>query len=341
MNFNFMNFNFKSLWILLFSGLSCLSHLSQASDFTYESLPVQENGRIKPLITLARESLQLIHGRSQFEGKSALDIFTTWLLVPQAWEGKNIIEINHHGLKKALGFEKDQKYFPPGKINNHPHLNILFSDLQIRLERKEKLNPYYQAIQRLKAQLFTFYGLSRGSLHVFPPPEESGSDSWISLKNLKPATAEKFFKVMSAYTTQFVNQESSLKKKKSEGELRQAIKDFTEEAKKLNDSYPKVSAMATEVHYQKLDPFFWTWIIYLLATFLYALSFLYPGLKFIPQWGSITLTLGFLFHTYGFILRCLITQRPPVSNMYETVVWVGWGVVLFSWIFYFLKNIAL
>ncbi len=337
-----MVFNFKSLLILFLSGWSCLS---LARDFEYESLPVQENGRIKPLITLARESLQLIHGRSQFEGKPALDIFTTWLLVPEAWEDKKIVEINHHGLKEALGFEKNQKHFSPRQINQHPHLNVLFSDLHSRLERKEKLNPYYQAIQRLKAQIFTFYELSRGGgLHVFPP--ENGNDTWISLRETDQATAEKFFKVMSSYTTRFVEQEPSAREK-GEKELKQAIKDFTEEAKRMNDKYPKSSDMAVEVHYQKLNPFFWTWIMYLLATLLYALSFLNPKgstslnvfiLTVIPRTASVVLVLGFLLHTYGFILRCLITGRPPVSNMYETVVWVGWGVMLFTGVFYFLKK---
>ena len=35
-------------------------------------------------------------------------------------------------------------------------------------------------------------------------------------------------------------------------------------------------------------------------------------------------------HMVGFCLRCFITGRPPVGNMYESVVWVSLGVVLFS-----------
>ncbi|MBX9769363.1 MAG: cytochrome c biogenesis protein CcsA, partial [Bdellovibrionales bacterium] len=32
-------------------------------------------------------------------------------------------------------------------------------------------------------------------------------------------------------------------------------------------------------------------------------------------------------------LRVYLSGRPPVSNMYESVIWVGWGAVVFSWIF--------
>ena len=42
-------------------------------------------------------------------------------------------------------------------------------------------------------------------------------------------------------------------------------------------------------------------------------------------------------HTFGFVLRMLIAGRPPVTNMYESVIWVSWGVILFAlilWLIY-------
>ena len=42
---------------------------------------------------------------------------------------------------------------------------------------------------------------------------------------------------------------------------------------------------------------------------------------------------GFLLHSYGLVLRVLISGRPPVTNMYETVVFVAWGGVLFALVF--------
>jgi ABC-type transport system involved in cytochrome c biogenesis permease subunit len=43
--------------------------------------------------------------------------------------------------------------------------------------------------------------------------------------------------------------------------------------------------------------------------------------------------IAFLLHTYGFALRVYLTERPPVSNMFETVIWVAWGAILFtSWL---------
>ena len=39
--------------------------------------------------------------------------------------------------------------------------------------------------------------------------------------------------------------------------------------------------------------------------------------------------MALLLHTLGFALRIYISGRPPVSNMYETVIWVPWGTVIF------------
>jgi cytochrome c-type biogenesis protein CcsB len=47
-----------------------------------------------------------------------------------------------------------------------------------------------------------------------------------------------------------------------------------------------------------------------------------------PAWALVII--GFLLHNYGFALRIYLTERAPVSNMYETVVWVGYGTVLFG-----------
>ena len=51
------------------------------------------------------------------------------------------------------------------------------------------------------------------------------------------------------------------------------------------------------------------------------------------------LGVGFLLHTYGFAIRVYLTGHPPVTNMYETVVWVAFGAVVFAGILaYYMKN---
>jgi cytochrome c-type biogenesis protein CcsB len=322
--------------LILLSLFTLSSTLSFAGSFSFESLPVQEAGRVKPMVTVAQETLQLIHGKSTYEGKPAINIMVTWMLVPEPWMSKEIIKIDHHGLKEALNFDKDKKYFSADEVGSHPRLNVLFSDLQVRTSRKEKLNAYYQAIQRLEAQLLTFYGVTQGGIRIFPPSKDASPEShWLALRDLEPNKAELFFKILSAKSALFVGGADPAA---AQLKLDENLKAFTELAKEQGgDFYPAHQSMQTEVHYQKLKPFFWTWILYLLTALLFALSFLIAT-RMMALLASVTFVSAFVLHTYGFILRSIITERPPVSNMYETVVWVGWGVVLFAGIFGFIRK---
>lgn len=314
-----------------------MSYSAFAGSFSFESLPVQEAGRVKPMVTVAQESLQLVHGKSTFEKKKALDIVTTWMLVPEPWMEKSLLKIDHHGLKEALGFDKTRKYFSVKEVGTHPRLNIFFSDLAGRVERKEKLKPYYQAVQRMQSQLLTFHGIQQGGLKIFPPQEGSENTSWTPLRDADPEVKELFFKMMGAYTSMFVSGPGDAQEK-SKIELQKFVGEFTEKAKSVGGKlYPDASDMAIEVHYQKFKPFLWTWILYLLAALLFALSYL-VATKVLRQLGLSVTVAAFLIHTYGFVLRCIITGRPPVSNMYETVVWVGWGTILFAGIFALVKK---
>src|SRR6202011_5726731 len=39
-------------------------------------------------------------------------------------------------------------------------------------------------------------------------------------------------------------------------------------------------------------------------------------------------------HGTGIVLRCLIGGRPPVTNMYESIIWVSFAVSVFGMIFF-------
>ena len=51
-----------------------------------------------------------------------------------------------------------------------------------------------------------------------------------------------------------------------------------------------------------------------------------------------SMTLGFILHTYGIILRMIIMSRPPISTIYETVIFVGFVIVLFSVVIEYLRK---
>ena len=328
-----MNNQFLTSILILLSSLQ----FALGADFNYSELPVQEAGRIKPLATVAQESLQLIHGKSKYKGQPALKIFTTWMMVPDIWAETEMVKIDHHGLKKALGFEKTKKYFSVNQVMGNPRLNVLFADVATRLERKEKLDPYYQAIQRLESQVLSFHSIRLGAIKIFPPKKEDQNQSWLSIKDMSAEQRDLFFQVMKNYTSSFTMQDAA-EKDQAKRDLAKSLKNFVSAAQSQNSElYPDSRDMKIEVHYLKLQPFLWTWVLYLLGGILISLSLLFVP-RFFNGAGLLLALLGFLMHSYGFALRSYITGRPPVTNMYETVVWVGWGAILFAGVLYLIRK---
>ncbi len=91
--------------------------------------------------------------------------------------------------------------------------------------------------------------------------------------------------------------------------------------------------LKAEVFYNGFKPFQKAWICYFL--FLMALMGLYIFKRADYFFWIMPLAgLGFASHSLGLLLRSYIMSRPPVSNMYETVVWVPWAALLAGFVFY-------
>ena len=120
--------------------------------------------------------------------------------------------------------------------------------------------------------------------------------------------------------------------------LEEAVKAFSAAAQKNNpDLYADVKMIDTEVFYNNLHPFLWSWILYLFGA-LFALVFWQTNWKYMYFGAWFVTVAGLLLHSYGFYLRVILTGRPPVSNMYETVIWVAWGAIAFALGFEWLKK---
>jgi cytochrome c-type biogenesis protein CcsB len=98
--------------------------------------------------------------------------------------------------------------------------------------------------------------------------------------------------------------------------------------------YPSERQLEIESGYNHLYPFY-------RAIWFYGAAFL---LLLIAQGrsrggllrgaGVAFASVGLLLHASGIVLRCLIAARPPVTNMYESIIWVSFAVSLFGMIFF-------
>lgn len=320
-----------SLWIsILALSFSQILLAKNSPTEALKYLPVQADGRIKPFDTFARENLALIYGKSSYEGKAAYEIVLTWLLTPQEWEKKEFVEVSHAGVKEALKLDKMRRHFAPNEIFNSDRLALLMQDLSSKREAKEKLDAYFQGIQRIENQLSVFREIATGHYLAILPPREG--TKWQSLAELPQEAQQSFMKINQAFvagiSAEAKNDGEALTK--AAVDMKSAVAEFMQMAQVMNPQmYPNENLMSLEVHYNSIHPFRWAWAAYLVAFLLAAFALAGKKEHFYKYVWIFTLV-GFALHSYGFGLRMYLTERPPVSNMFETVVWVSWGAILFS-----------
>ncbi len=303
-------------------------------------LPVQDGGRQKPFDSFARENLELVYGKTSFEGRPAYEVIFTWMLTPEAWAEKEIFQVSNLDVKKRLGLKEDGKRYKGQDLFGNPAFTDLMVELRDKRETKEKLTPYYQALQRLENQYFIFTEIAAGRMLKVLPME--GQEVWGSVAELPAEFQGLFAEITKSFISSIGTQVeggSSADKAQALKTLDQAVLNFKKAAQEKSAGlYPTGSSFNIEVHFNEFHPFRWSAVFYGLSLLLYILVWVMTK----PIMQTIAhgfLGVGFLLHTYGFAIRVYLTGHPPVTNMYETVVWVAFGAVVFAGILaYYMKN---
>jgi ABC-type transport system involved in cytochrome c biogenesis permease subunit len=96
--------------------------------------------------------------------------------------------------------------------------------------------------------------------------------------------------------------------------------------------YPSAATLAREVGYNRLKPFRLSWLLYL-GAFVVLLASLPLQSRWPSRAGLALATAGLAATTIGLVLRTQISGRAPVTNMYESVVFVAWGAVALALVF--------
>ena len=82
-----------------------------------------------------------------------------------------------------------------------------------------------------------------------------------------------------------------------------------------------------EVFFNQMEPFYNAMVIYVLAGLLAIFSWfnLSETLRRAAVW---LIGLAFVIHTTGLIYRMVLEGRPPVTNLYSSAIFIGWGACL-------------
>jgi cytochrome c-type biogenesis protein CcsB len=165
--------------------------------------------------------------------------------------------------------------------------------------------------------------ISGRAVRLIPPDAEAykNSDAWFGFDKFSDEQKLRFALVAAGFTST----DESVRAK-----LPDYIQKFQELAKASNPSlYPSTRDMQLEVSFNSLRPFRWAWILALVSAVLLSFSIYHKG-RALYFAGMGCFLVSFAAQIYGFAMRCWIAGRPPVTNMYESVIWVAFGCMLFG-----------
>jgi ABC-type transport system involved in cytochrome c biogenesis permease subunit len=96
----------------------------------------------------------------------------------------------------------------------------------------------------------------------------------------------------------------------------------------LEDRFaPQVNKASRECFFNSFEPFYKALVIYVLALVLALCSWVNMS-DWLRRSAFYLIGLAWVIHTFGLIFRMYLEGRPPVTNLYSSAIFIGWGAVI-------------
>jgi ABC-type transport system involved in cytochrome c biogenesis permease subunit len=351
----------------------------------FGKIPVLVGGRVKPLDTVARNSLLIIHGKQELRlenGRtlSAIQWLTDVLFNASVADGYPVFLVQNDEVLGLFGWEQSQrKYFSFSEFS--PFLKQIEEqgDQADKLEAVQR-SAYQSAILNLRNGL-TLYQRLKNSVQL--EGTQNFHDELETYVDSIPAAAkaaaqaqhgenfdrskldevaeliQKYEKVSEmAYILavppldrggEWHSIGDSLLHSVATGELHPVVLEYAQigDAYRANDhvafnqhvdalmdwfarTQPNAVKRASfESLFNRLQPFSQSMALYILAFLLACASWL-GWSRTLNRTAFYLLLLALAIHTFGLFSRMYLQERPPVTNLYSSAIFIGWGAVIVS-----------
>jgi ABC-type transport system involved in cytochrome c biogenesis permease subunit len=314
--------------LLSLNLISIATALAQVSPKSLESLVIQEGGRKKPYLVFTEETLRSLSGKTALnmdgQKQDAMTVITGfWMSPDDSWKAKQLILVSNLPLRKHLSLEPARKLYSWNELTSNDALSkeITAGVETRRRDPRAKLVGLQKEASDVGMRMGLFESLLKGDDFKIIAPL-SGSD-WLTTAQLDPTEGKDIIDSVHSMRSAWTHLDPSRFDEAATSLLR---------LQKQVGGLPSDWKISLEVVYQKAHPFRWAWILYAAAGIVLLLSRnSWERRGYQLAWvlaGS-----GFLIQAAGLLSRVLIAGRPPVTNMYESVIWVAFGTILFALIF--------
>ena len=353
----------------------------------FVKIPVMSEGRLKPIDTIARNTLFIIHGKQALVLEDGRKIDADkWLLdlffnAPLADSYPSFV-INNPDVLGLFGWrQNERKYFSFSMLS--PYLNQINEQGQKGEDvPSAKRTPYQIAIQNLRnslllyqrlknslypdettdfseeiksfervvpsgldatvkrsknesfdehafdlfAQYFNQYETMAEMAYILPVPKDSGTtndhEKWIPIgASLLQSVSTGKIDIVSSYYARIGDAFHS----GDVGGFNRSIDDLRKWMLRY-ESRPSGRA-SYEFVFNQLEPFYQAMGLYVLAFLLICISWLCCTKEF-NKAAFWVILLALAVHSFGLFSRMYLQGRPPVTNLYSSAIFIGWGTVI-------------
>ncbi len=308
--------------------------LAETLDFNqWGLLAIQDGGRRKPIDTFSKETILRLTGKSTYLSGTttwtADDIILSMLLETHDWKKEPMILIGYKPLVEEIGLDATRKLFSFTEITAANKLLDIVRNAQETEKAGKEVPRNLKEAENVMNRLELFNKAITGAAFTIIPPRQEGR--WMTPTEIGDSFGEDVARPamdqLRAVANAYVSRDNFNFNVHS-SQLRQALR-------QLNPSlYPSDSSLKLEYFYNHLSPFDWAVLFYALALLCLWIVNSSPSFTTVRYAGLAFAITGVLFHSGGIALRCIIAGRPPVTNMFESVVWVSFAVMAFGFAFF-------
>jgi cytochrome c-type biogenesis protein CcsB len=257
-------------------------------------LPVQHDGRVMPLDTLAREAVLEVTGERRWQGMDPVAVAVGWASDPHAAVSAPVVRVGSRPLARRIGLPEGATHASFAALYGNASFRALIGELRAAQEADRAVHGVLADASKLEDRMVWLQGLLDGSSMAAVPgagpvdawsPPDGGASADALLAILRSPPRASF--------------------------------------------YPSDASIERELRYNRFRPSRVAWWILLAAT---ALSILGWNLRsrWLDALALAGLMGGFGVMTWGLAVRWRIADRIPASNMYESMLFLAWGVGLFA-----------
>lgn len=266
---------------------------------SFEEMPILAGGRVKPLRVHAKDVVKFISGKTTCGDLSATEEYC-FVSLEKALNMPSPcplqIRVDHQETRELLGMGKNDAAIEPEKAKaGYASLQSAYAQLQA--EKKEKTGAGKDIAATLN-RIELYFTIQAGADWQIPVFYDNKT-TWVTVRDLHEIRKDSF----------------------ADPALMRALFD------RLHGIYDEKvgEGYRLELVYDKLSLFAWALALSIIALGINAVARPRVGALLFASVAPV-----FLVEIAAIAMRVVISGRGPVTNMYETVVWVGLGTLLFA-----------